>query len=107
MKKALADNTRLSPEEADRAVDNFIQARDKTVQEVSDRMTQLRSNLDDAKAQYAEFKKQTKEKAEQAASAAAKIAVWSFIALLAGAVVSALAGLWGINTHPAYRKIRA
>lgn len=107
VKKALAENTRLSPEEADRAVDNFIQARDKTVQEVSDRMARLQSNLNDAKAQYAEFKKQAKEKADEAASAAAKIALWSFIALLAGAVVSALAGLWGVNTHPAYRKIRA
>jgi len=107
VKKALAENTRLSPEEADKAVDNFIQARDKTVQEVSDRITQLQNNLNDAKAQYAEFKKQAKEKADEAASAAAKIALWSFIALMAGAVVSALAGLWGVNTHPAYRKIRA
>lgn len=107
VKKALAGNTRMSPEEANRAVDNFIQARDKTVQEVSDRMDQLQNNLNEAKAQYAEFKKQAKEKADEAASAAAKIALWSFIALLVGAVVSALAGLWGVNTHPAYRKIRA
>ncbi|MDQ0431125.1 F0F1-type ATP synthase membrane subunit b/b' [Pantoea agglomerans] len=107
VKKALTDNTSMSPEEAGRAVDNFIQARDKTVREVSDRMAQLQSNLNEAKAQYAEFKKQAKEKADEAASAAAKIALWSFIALLAGAVISALAGLLGVNTHPAYRKIRA
>lgn len=107
VKKALADNTRLSPEEADKAVDNFIHARDKTVQEVSDRMAQLQSNLNDAKAQYAELKKQAKEKADAAASAAAKIALWSFFALLVGAIVSALGGLWGVNTHPAYRKIKA
>ena len=106
MKKALAENTRLSPEEADKAVDNFLQARDKTVQEVSDRMTQLQSNLNDTKAQYAEFKKQAKEKADEAASAAAKIALWSFMALLAGAVVSALAGWWGVNTHTAPRRRR-
>lgn len=107
VKKALTENTRMSPEEANRAVDNFIQARDKTVKEVSDRMAQLQNNLNEVKAQYAEFKKQAKEKADEAASAAAKIALWSFIALLVGAVVSALAGLWGVNTHPAYRKIRA
>lgn len=100
VKKALAENTRLSPEEAGRAVDSFIQARDKTVQEVRDRMTQLQSNLDDAKAQYAEFKKQAKEKADEAASAAAKIALWSFIALLAGAIVSTLAGWWGVKLTP-------
>lgn len=96
----------MSPEEVDRAVDKFIQARDKTVQEVSYRITQLGSNLNDAKAHYAEFKKQAKEKADEAASAAAKIALWSFIALLVGAIVSAVAGLWGVNTHPVYRKIR-
>lgn len=107
VKKALEDNTRLSPEEADKVVDNLIQARDKTVQEVNDRMAQIQSNLNDAKAQYAELKKQAKEKADQAASAAAKIALWSFFALLVGAIVSALTGLWGVNTHPAYRKIRA
>lgn len=107
VKKALADNTSLSQEEADKAVDNFIQARDKTVQEVSDRMAQLQSNLNDAKAQYAEFKKQAKEKADEVASAVAKIALWSFLALLVGAIVSTLAGLWGVNTHPSNRKIRA
>lgn len=107
VKKALTENTNLSPEEADRAVDNFIQAYDKTVQEVNDRMTQLQSNLNDAKAQYEDFREQAKEKAYEAASAAAKISLWSFIALLVGAVVSALAGWWGVNTHPAYRKLRA
>lgn len=106
VKKALAENTRLSPDEADKAVDNFLQARDKTVQEVSDRMTQLQSNLNDTKAQYAEFKKQAKEKADEASSAAAEIALWSFIALLVGAVVSALAGWWGVNTHTAPRRRR-
>lgn len=107
VKKALADNTRLSPEEANKAVDNFIQARDKTAQEVSERMAQLQSNLNDAKTQFAELKKQAKVKADEASSAAAKIALWSFFALLVGAIVSTLAGLWGVNTHPAYRKIRA
>lgn len=107
VRKALAENTSLSPEEADKAIDNFIQARNKTVAEVSNRINQLQEKLNDAKLQYAEFKKQAKEKADAAARAASKIALWSFIALLAGAVISALAGLWGVNTHPAYKKIQA
>ncbi len=106
VKKALAENTRLSPDEADKAVDNFLQARGKTVQEASDRMTRLQNNLNNAKAQYAECKKQAKEKADEAASGAAEIALWSFIALLVGAVVSALAGWWGVNTHTAPRRRR-
>lgn len=107
VKKALADNTQLTPEEADKAVDNFIQARDQAVKEVNGRMEQLENKLNEAKAQYAEFKKQAKEKADAAARAGAKIALWSFIGLLAGAIVSSLAGLWGVNTHPSKRRVRA
>ncbi|SFN52679.1 hypothetical protein SAMN05216516_109106 [Izhakiella capsodis] len=107
VKKALAENTRMTPEEANKAVDNFIQARDKTVKEVDARMAQLQTNLNQAKAQYAQFVQQAKEKADNAAHAAAKIALWSFFALLVGAVISALAGLWGVNTHSSRRKVRA
>lgn len=107
VKKALADNTQLTPEEADKSVDNFIQARDQAVKEVNGRMEQLENKLNEAKAQYAEFKKQAKEKADAASRAGAKIALWSFIGLLAGAIVSSLAGLWGVNTHPSKRRVRA
>ena len=107
VKRVLTENSSLSPEEAGKAVDNFIQARDKAAQEVNDRINQLQSNLNDAKAQYAEFKKQAKEKAEQVAQQAARISLWSFFALLIGAVVSAVAGLWGVNTHRASRKVKA
>lgn len=107
VKKALTDNTRMSPDEADKAVDNFIEARDRSVQEISKRMTQLENRLNEAKAQYAEFKQQAKETADAAAHTGAIIALWSFFGLLAGAIISALAGLWGVNTHPAYRKMRA
>ena len=107
VKKALADNTQLTPQESDAAVDNFIKGRDKIAGEFNQRMSQLENALNEAKAQYADLKKQAKEKADEAAKAGAKIALWSFIGLLIGALVSALAGLWGVNTHPAYRKIRA
>lgn len=107
IKKVLTENTSLSPEEADKAVENFIDMRDKAVQEVNDRMANLENNLNDAKAQYEELKQQAKEKADAAARAGAKIGLWSFIGLLIGAIVSALAGLWGVNTHPSYRKITA
>lgn len=107
VKKVLTDNTSLSPEEADKAVENFIDMRDKAVQEVNERVTKLESNLNDAKAQYEEFKQQAKEKADAAASAGVKIALWSFIGLLIGAIVSALGGFWGVNTHPSKREIKA
>lgn len=106
VKQALVNNTSMTPDEADKAVANFIQARDKTVQEVNQRLSQLEKNLNEAKAQYAEFKQKAKEKADAAAKAGAKIALWSFIGLLIGVIVSTLSGFWGVNTHPAYRKIK-
>lgn len=107
VKTALAQNTSMTPEEADKAVDNFIKTRDTTVSQAKQRLDELQGRLNEAKVQYAELKKEAIEKADQAASAGARLALWSFIALLIGAVVSAFAGLWGVNTHPEYRRIRA
>ena len=107
VKTALAQNTSMTPEEADKAVDNFIKTRDTTVTQAKQRLDELQGRLNEAKVQYAELKKEAIEKADQAASAGARLALWSFIALLIGAVVSAFAGLWGVNTHPEYRRIRA
>lgn len=107
VKAALAKNTSMTAEESDKAVDNFIQARDKAVQEVNQRLYQLENNLNQAKAQYAEFKAKAQEKADAAAKAGAKIALWSFFGLLIGAVVSTLSGLWGVNTRPEHKKLKA
>lgn len=107
VKKALAQNTSLSSEDADKAVNNFIEARDRTVSEVKERLAQLESKLDEAKVQYAELKQQVIDQADIAAHAGARIALWSFFGLLIGAVISSLAGFWGVNTHRAIRKVRA
>lgn len=107
VKKALTENTSMTPEQADKAVDNFIQTRDKTVQQVDQRLSQLEDNINQAKTQYAELKQQAKEKAEAAAKAGAKVALWSFFGLLIGAIVSTLSGLWGVNTLTGHKKIKA
>lgn len=107
VKRALAENSSMTPEQADKAVDNFIQARDKTMKEANTRINQLEEKVDQAKAHYAEFKQQAKEKADAAAKAAAKASLWSFIGLLLGAVVSSLAGLWGVNTLSSRKKLVA
>ncbi|WP_042958847.1 hypothetical protein [Erwinia tasmaniensis] len=107
VKKALAENTSMTPEQADKAVDNFIQTRDKAVEQAKQRFAQLEDNLNQAKAQYAELKQQAKEKADAAAKVGAKVALWSFFGLLIGAIVSTLSGLWGVNTLPGRKKIKA
>lgn len=107
VKHALAQNTSMSQEEADKAVDNFIQARDKAVKQANESIDQLQNKVNQAKDQYAQLKQQAKEKADAAAKSAARISLWSFFALLLGAVVSSVAGLWGVNTLPNGRNIKA
>lgn len=107
VKKALSANTTMTQQEADKAVDNFIETRDNAIAQVRERLNDAQGQLEETKARYAELKKEAIEKADAAASAGARMALWSFIALLIGAIVSAFAGLWGVNTHPEYRRIRA
>ncbi|OSM96865.1 CAP-Gly protein [Lonsdalea populi] len=102
LKKVLTENTSMTPQEVDKTIDNMIQARDKAAQEVDKRLSQAQDQINQAKQQYAEFKQEAADKAAQAASMMAKAALWSFFALLIGAVVSVLGGLWGVKTHLKY-----
>jgi hypothetical protein len=81
--------------------------RDKTTQIVNQRIQQFDQNVNQAKQQYAEMKQKAKEQAEAAAKAVSRAALWSFFGLLLGAIVSAYAGMWGVNTHPEVKRARA
>ncbi|PWC18921.1 CAP-Gly protein [Brenneria corticis] len=96
--RALAENTSMSQEEVNKTVDNLIAAKQKTAQLVEQRLNDVEAGIEQAKQQYAELKQAAREEAAVAASAMARAALWSFFALLIGAVVSALAGLWGVKT---------
>ncbi|QTF07663.1 CAP-Gly protein [Brenneria izadpanahii] len=96
--KALSENTSMTQEEVNKTVDNLIEAKNKTVQVANQRLNAIEANIEQAKQQYAELKQQAREEAAAAASVLAHAALWSFFALLIGAIVSALAGLWGVKT---------
>ncbi|EHD20677.1 MULTISPECIES: hypothetical protein [Brenneria] len=96
--RALSENTSLSQEEVDQTVDNLIAAKQKTAQLVEQRLNDVEAGIEQAKQRYAELKQAAREEAAAAASAVAHAALWSFFALLIGAIVSALAGLWGVKT---------
>lgn len=98
IKRALAQNTDLTSVEADRAVENIISARDRMVKEVNERLSEAQQNIQQAQQRYEDWKKQAVEQADQMSKAAAKAALWSFIALLIGAVISTLAGAWGAKS---------
>ncbi|MFT8210184.1 MAG: CAP-Gly protein [Symbiopectobacterium sp.] len=98
IKHALTQNTDLTPVEADRMVENILNTRDRMVQEVSKRLTEAQTSIQQAQQRYDSWKKQAAEKAEQMSKAATKAALWSFFALLIGAVISTLAGFWGTKS---------
>lgn len=107
VRNALINNAGMSPEEADRTADNIMAARDKTSQIVNQRIQQFDQNVNQVKQQYAEMKQKAKEQAEAAAKAVSRVALWSFFGLLLGAIVSVFAGMWGVNTHPEVKRVRA
>ncbi|MEC5318624.1 CAP-Gly protein [Brenneria populi subsp. brevivirga] len=96
--KALSENTSMTQEEVNKIVDNLIEARNQTVQVVNQRLNDVEAKIEQAKQQYTELKQKAREEAAAAASALAQAALWTFFALLIGAVVSALAGCWGVKT---------
>ena len=88
--QALAANSNLTPQEAERAVNNYLQQQDQF-------FIKLEENVQQAKVRYAQLKAEAKEKAAAATNAAAKAALWSFFGLLIGLIVSVLAGKMGMQ----------
>ena len=99
LKKALAENTDMTPQEVDQTVKNLVEAKNKTAQLVNQRLDDAEAKINQAKQEYEELKQKAREQAAAAADELSRAALWSFFALLIGAVVSALAGLWGVNTN--------
>ncbi|QNL02896.1 MULTISPECIES: YrzE family protein [Serratia] len=99
LKKALSENTDMTPTEVDKTVTNLIDTKEKTAQIVKQRLDEAEAKINEAKQKYAELKQEAREQAAAAADALARAALWSFFALLLGAIISALAGLWGVKTN--------
>lgn len=95
VEKAITNNTNLTPKEAEHAVDNIMDLHKQAVQEANNKLTDLQNNLQEAKEQFNTFKKQAKEKADMTIKFIARISFWTFIALLVGAIISAVCGLLG------------
>ena len=86
--QALAKNTSLTPQEADQAVNNYL-----TEQEQF--FNNLEINIQKAKVKYAQMKEEAK--AAAATQTAAKAALWSFIGLFIGLIVTMFTGKIGVD----------
>lgn len=99
VEQTIANNSELNNKEVHQAVDNYIELYNNTINEVHQRINSLENNLQHAKQTYISLKKEAKVKADKAAQAMSRIALWGFINLVIGAIVSALFGLWGTKTR--------
>ncbi len=98
VRQALTENTRMSPEEVNQATESVIKSKQQMTNEVKQRLEALEQQVARAKTSVRDMKERAKQQADVAAKAMATSALWSFFALLLGAVVSALCGWWGVRT---------
>jgi ABC-type transport system involved in multi-copper enzyme maturation permease subunit len=105
LKKALSENTKMTSAEVDKTVTNLIHAKEKTAQLVNQRLGDVEVKITQARQEYTELKQKAREHAAVAADALSRAALWSFFALVIGAICSALAGLWGVRTKLRYDKV--
>lgn len=95
--KAISNNSSLSRAEVDRAVDEYIDIYNNARDNAREVVSNLQDNIEQAKADWDTTKQNMREEADKATNAAARSALWSFIALLAGAILCAFAGAFGVK----------
>lgn len=93
--KAIANNTNLSKAEADKAIDQYIDMINKTTAEAKQQINNLEQSLKNAAQEWKEIKHEALIAADEATDAAAKSALISFFAILAGAILCSIAGSYG------------
>lgn len=95
--KAIANNTDMSTEEANKAIDEYMASFNKVKQEAQEQMDNLEMSLQKAKREWNVMKQETLEAAEKATNAAATSALISFFAILIAAILCAVSGAYGAS----------
>lgn len=93
--KAIANNTNLSKAEVDQAVNQYIDLTNTAIQKGKEEIRNLQQTIENAKQELQQMKQKALEEAKEASKAAARTALISFFAMLVGAVICAIAGLYG------------
>lgn len=93
--QALASGNRsMTPEELNQATDKVMRDKQRAVDTVKQRLDTLQQHVSHAREDLQRWREELKQRADKAA-ASAKSALWLFITLLLGAIVSATGGWWG------------
>ena len=98
---ALQNNTQMTRPEAERAVDQAIAQYRESVAALERRLTQVEEDLNRLGERLEAAEQRAREEADKAAAAASRSALWAFIALVIGALVSGGAGLAGSRSRVA------
>ena len=93
--RAIANNSSLSKAEVDKAVDEYIDIINQVKEESKEQIDNLQQSIDEAKQNWEEMKQNALREAEKVSNAAARSALWSFIAMLIGAILCAVGGSFG------------
>ena len=94
---ALVRNSGMTRPEAEDAVDNAIATYNRAVADAKTAITEARQQIEDTRVYLQNAAEQARVKAEELSNAAARSALIAALALILGAVVSGLAGRWGIK----------
>lgn len=92
---ALMQNRGMNRADAERAVDNALAAYNAVAARAELAMTEAQNQIEDAREHLAVMAARARQRAEEFASFAAKSALAAAVALLIGAVVCCLAGMYG------------
>lgn len=93
--KAISNNTNMSKEEANKAIDQYMVTIDKAKKEAQEQINNLEQSLKKAEQEWNEMKHEALKAADEATDTAATSALISFFAILAGAILCSLAGAYG------------
>lgn len=93
--KAIANNTNMSKAEVDEAVNQYIDLTNTATRKGKEQIQKLQQTVENAKQELQEMKQKALEETKEASKAAARTALISFFAMLVGAVICAIAGLYG------------
>ncbi|MBT9432494.1 hypothetical protein JZM24_10815 [Candidatus Sodalis endolongispinus] len=101
--QALASGNRsMTPEELNQATDKVMRAKQRAVDTIKQRIDTLQQHVSHAREDLQRWREELKQRADKAAAASAKSALWLFITLLLGAIVSAAGGWWGVRSGDRY-----
>lgn len=101
--QALANSNRtMTPEALNQATDKVMRDKQQAAETIKQRIDTQQQNVSHAREDLQRWREEMKQRADKAAAASAKSALWLFITLLLGAIVSAAGGWWGVRSGDRY-----